>query len=152
MRRFARGEVASVAHGGAPIHLAGLLAALLGLSACSSDPPAMTCSAIDLECTPAYEPTFDEVFTRTLKPSCAKSGPSCHGNAGRQRDLVFEDADTAYRLLVDHGLVRPGDAACSRVVVNVTSTDPFVRMPPAMALPADAQCAIARWIQDGAQR
>ena len=152
-RRFPRGGAAGAENRrGGLVRLVSLLASL-GRLACRSDPPtSAACSSIDLECTPPYEPTFDEVFTRTLKPSCAKSGISCHGDAGRQRGLVFEEADTAYRLLTDRGLVRPGDAVCSPVVVNVTSTDPFMRMPPAMPLSAGEQCAIAHWIQNGAVR
>jgi hypothetical protein len=121
--------------------------------ACSSDPPPAKCSTTaDVGCAPLYEPTFDQVFTRTLKPTCAKSGASCHASTGKQGGLVFEDADTAYRLLMDRGVARAADPACATIVHRVTATDGNVRMPPGLSLPASEQCAIFRWVADGAKR
>jgi hypothetical protein len=129
-----------------------VLACVALLSCGDSEKPAPACTTVDLNCTPAYEPTFDQVFAKTLKPSCAKTGPSCHNNVGKRRGLIFEDPDTAYQLLQQQGVVHGGDAACSEVVVKVTSTDPLVRMPPAASIPLGEQCAIVHWVQDGAKR
>ncbi len=115
-----------------------------GLRVCAPAPPAAAC-------VPLYEPTFSNVFERTLKPSCGLGGAACHTARGRQGGLVFEDADEAYRGL-QAGQVAAGDPACSGVVVRLTAIDPNVRMPPGRALAAGEQCAVARWIADGAKR
>lgn len=111
---------------------------------CAPAPPAPACA-------PAYEPTFTNVFERTLKPSCGRGGAACHTATGRQGGLVFENVDEAYEGL-QAGPVAAGDPDCSGIVVRVTAADPNVRMPPGRALAAEEQCAIARWIADGAKR
>ncbi len=111
---------------------------------CAPAPPPPTCS-------PLYEPTFTNVFERTLRPSCGLGGAACHTAKGRQGGLVFEDADEAYRAL-QAGQLSPGDPGCSALVVRLTATDPNLRMPPGRALAAEEQCAVARWIADGAKR
>jgi cytochrome c len=125
----------------------------LGLVGCPPDeePPPKVCAPVDLSCTPPYDPTFANVFEKTLKPTCAKSGVSCHAVTGRQGGVAFEDADDAYRGLLE-GKVSAGDPACSAVYVRVAATDPNVRMPPGRSIDPAEQCAIARWIANGAKR
>jgi hypothetical protein len=128
---------------------------LLGALSCNgNDPPPPTCTAEppDLGCTPLYEPTFDEIFARTLSVSCGRGGAACHSAEGRQGGLTLVEADESHRLLLERGRVRPGDAACSEVVVRLKATDPFVRMPPGRALDEAEQCAIVQWIATGAPR
>ncbi len=106
-----------------------------------------------LECEPLYEPSYDNVFAITLKPTCAKSGVSCHASTGHQGGLAFENADEAYRQLLESTqVVRAGDAACSALVGRIRATDGKVRMPPGRSLVRSEQCAVLRWIQNGAKR
>ena len=137
------------------IHLfsAGALAVLVGLMACGSDPPAApACApAVDRACTPAYDPSFDNLFQKTLRPSCALSGASCHAAAGQKGGLVFEDADTAHRLLLERG-VTAGKLECSVLARRVLSADTRFMMPPGLALSPAEQCAIIQWIARGALR
>lgn len=123
---------------------------------CSGDPPsapATSCvdAGIDPSCTPAYEPTFDTLFERTFKPSCAASGVSCHASTGKQGGIDFSDPDAAHAALTS-GNVRAGDPACSVLVQRVTATSGKTRMPPGRSLPADEQCAIIKWVAEGARR
>lgn len=111
--------------------------------ACTTPPPA--------SCAPLYEPTFDQLFARTLQPSCGVSGSSCHASEGRQGGLAFASADESYDLLVSRGRVKAGDPACSEVMVRVLSTGRD-RMPPGRALDPGAQCALSQWIANGAKR
>lgn len=102
-----------------------------------------------IDCTPAYEPTYAEVFENTLRPSCGKTGVSCHAE-GRQAGLGFVDAEQAYRDLHETSVVQAGAPACSRLVARLRETDPKLRMPPGRALDAAEVCAIVRWIERGA--
>ena len=133
----------------------------LGL-ACSDDTPAgapapacanVSPDASSPSCTPLYEPSYENVFARTLKPTCAKSGVSCHASTGRQGGLAFDDADEAYGMLLDgtHA-VRAGDPSCSPLVGRIVATDGKVRMPPGRSLEAMEQCSIIQWIANGAKR
>ncbi len=110
------------------------------------------CATYDPSCAPLYEPTFDQIFQRTLKPSCALSGRSCHSSEGNQGGLVYEDPDRAHALLLQTGAVKPGDAACSELAIRITTAKASRRMPPGAPLSAAEQCTIQRWIADGAKR
>lgn len=128
--------------------------AAVGLLACSSDPPAEQCVpvAVDLACTPAYDPTFDQVWTKTFQPSCAKGGSICHASTGKQGGIDFSNVDVAFKNLEERGVVKAGDPACSKIVGRISATDGARRMPPGANLPAGEQCAIERWIANGAKR
>lgn len=117
--------------------------------ACSDD----SCVEVDVaSCTPTYDPTFDNLFSRTLGPSCGVTGGACHGAEGAKGGLILEIADEAYTLLLD-GRVEPGDPGCSLLVQRIESTDGSVKMPPgSRTLAAGDRCAIERWIADGAAR
>jgi len=114
-------------------------------------PRACTTAIAADTCAPLYEPTFANVFDRTLKPSCGIGGAACHTARARQGGLAFEDADEAFRGLHD-GKIHPGDPACSALVVRLTASDPNVRMPPGRSISVEEQCAVARWIAEGAKR
>ena len=105
---------------------------------------------LSTDCAPLYSPTYDEVFTRTLAPTCAQPGAACHSSQGRKGGLVFEDADEAYTLLVGQAVV-PSDAACSPLVVRLEASDSTV-MPPGSPLDPAERCSIIQWIANGAER
>ncbi|MEP7122247.1 MAG: c-type cytochrome domain-containing protein [Byssovorax sp.] len=125
-------------------------------SGCSSPETATGCvTSLDLTCAPLYDPTFDQIYTRTLKPTCALSGASCHASEGQMGGLAFADADSAYAALLGEGGAKPrvvaGDAACSLLIERLDATDSKV-MPPGAPLADAERCAVAKWIQDGAKR
>jgi hypothetical protein len=128
--------------------------ALLGGTGCSnSSPPEPICldAGVDTTCTPAYEPSYDTLYDKTFKPSCAASGVSCHASTGRQGGIDFDDREAAYKAL-SQNMIRAGQPECSVLVHRVIATDGKVRMPPGRSLPAGEQCAIIKWIAEGAKR
>lgn len=106
-------------------------------------------------CTPLYQPSFDRVFAETLEPRCAVSGGACHGQAGASGaggGLVLSDMAGTHATLVDEGFVVPGDAACSALMVRLDTDDPGLLMPPgSQPLDEAERCAVAQWIEAGAQ-
>jgi cytochrome c551/c552 len=129
---------------------------LVGLVACDDTAPASPAPAcldggVDTSCTPAYEPTYDALYANTLHPTCAKSGVSCHASTGKQAGLNFDDADDAYKVLTAQ-MVRPGEPACSVLVHRIVADTGTIRMPPGRSLPPGEQCAIIKWVADGAKR
>jgi hypothetical protein len=137
------------------------LALSLLSSSCGDDddaPPPRACANVaptlsNPTCTPLYEPSYANVFAKTLQPTCAKSGVSCHASTGRQGGLSFEDADEAYGLMLDTTqAVRPGEPSCSAIVARIVALDGNVRMPPGRSLDAAEQCSVIQWIANGAKR
>lgn len=129
-----------------------LLSAVLAASGsgCSDDAPA--CIEVSVEdCQPLYEPTFDNVYERTLAPSCGVAGSQCHAREGARGGLVFADVDEAHALLTDGRRVIPGDAQCSELAVRIESTG-ALQMPPQTRLPEAERCSILQWIANGAER
>jgi hypothetical protein len=128
---------------------------MLALAACPStdeeDPPVCLEAGSLAPCTPAYEPTYDNLYANTFQPSCAKSGVSCHSPEGHQGGLNFFDKGAVYGELTKHSAVA-GNPECSELVQRVIALDGFVRMPPGKSLPAGEQCAIIEWIRAGAKR
>lgn len=133
--RFAFLALAAAAHG-------------CGGSECVADLP--------LDCAPLYTPTFDQIFTRTLTPSCAVSGVSCHAPEGSQGGLAFGDADAAYDALLGKAggaaRVLPGEPACSVLIERIHATDPDRVMPRGAPLSEAERCVFTKWIANGAQR
>ncbi len=135
-----------------------LSVALVASAGCGESDKGEVCVPVDagaanVPCTPLYEPSFDQVFARTLQPTCAKSGVSCHSTRGRQGGLAFDDADEAYRMMLDETrTVRAGDPSCSSLVGRIVATTGDVRMPPGRSLDIGEQCAIVQWIANGARR
>lgn len=130
----------------------GSVGALIGLAACGADTPAEVCVAVDRSCAPAYDPTFDNLFQKTFSKSCALAGPSCHAAAGHKAGLVFDNADAAYSLLLEHGRAIAGKPECSLIARRIQSTDTSFMMPPGMPLAPGEQCAIIQWMSRGALR
>jgi hypothetical protein len=122
------------------------------------------CAEVDAtSCTPLYAPTFDRVFSQTLAPRCGVAGGACHGESGADGavdgGLVLAEEDAAHAILLEGSgasgepFVRPGDAACSLLVVRLVLDDPELRMPPGTAgLPEGELCSVAQWVQEGAER
>lgn len=121
---------------------------IAALAACSGDE---CLTDLDAACTPLYEPTFQNVFDQTLKPTCGIGGSTCHSVDGRKAGLVFAEIDEAHRLLLD-GRVEPNDAACSLVMRRISSDESDFQMPPGRKLVPTEQCAIQQWIANGAMR
>ena len=117
--------------------------------ACANVAPSSSSAA----CPPRYAPSVANVFANTLKPTCAKSGVSCHASTGRQGGLTFEDPDEAYRQMLETTQVaRPSSPSCSPLVGRIAALDGNVRMPPGRSLDANEQCSIIQWIANGAKR
>lgn len=114
------------------------------------------CVEVDLSCQPLYEPTFDNVFSRTLQPTCGTSGTGCHAAEGARAGLVFADADATYARLTGSGgaeaLVIPNDPGCSAMIKRTEATSPKESMPPGQQLPAAERCALMLWVANGATR
>lgn len=104
---------------------------------------------LDLECAPLYTPEFDEIFSRTLLPTCAVSGGACHAASGGQGGMVLDEIEGAYGELQSR--LEPGDAGCSLVVWRLEPDDESV-MPPGSPLSDAERCVFVRWIDAGAQR
>jgi hypothetical protein len=132
--------------------------AMLPALACETqeDPAPPACVDFDASsCAPLYAPTFDDVFTRTLVPSCATGGGSCHASAsalGARDNGFFVDDTDATHARVTADFVEAGDAQCSPIVVRLLVDDPDLRMPPGGELAEGEICSVAQWIEMGAMR
>lgn len=130
------------------------------------DGPVELPACVDVDpaaCTPLYAPEFSNVMSETLAPRCGVAGGACHGQDGAEGaldgGLVLVDAEASHAILREgegaggEPFVRPGDAACSLLVVRLAVDDPDLRMPPGAAALEDTElCSIAQWIEQGAQR
>ncbi len=126
------------------------LCGLLCLPACGDDgAPCM--EALGPECAPLYDPVFEQVFTRTLKPGCALEGNRCHSGSTARAGLRMDEIEETYQLLVEGGRVIPGDASCSLVSNRLAGSNGGL-MPPGNALSEAERCAVETWIANGALR
>ena len=90
----------------------------------------------------APAPTFSQIYTTILTPSC--SGSQCH-NPGSQRGITFASQSSAYSSV--KGLVTAGNASGSSFYVTVNSG----QMPPGgPKLSTAALQMLAAWINAGA--
>jgi hypothetical protein len=127
--------------------------ALLGATApgCGHD-----CVEVDLACNPLYEPTFENVFERTLVPKCGTEGDTCHSIDGRMNGLVFAEIDEAYEELLgltgDGARLIPGDPSCSEMIMRVSADDADYLMPPGEPMSPQERCALILWVANGAER
>jgi hypothetical protein len=113
------------------------------------------CVEVSTDCTPLYEPTFDNIYANTLLQRCAVGGGSCHLAGGNQGGLSLPDADAAYDALVgggDNARVIGGDPSCSLLLSRLAAPDDGDVMPPGARLADNELCAIAQWVDDGAKR
>jgi hypothetical protein len=133
----------------------GLFVVLLALG-CSEMPPEKTClEQVDTECTPLFEPTYTELYTRRLSTTCSSSGASCHGPNGRMGGLDFADPDESYAQLLGQtggkARVVPFDPRCSELVQRLDGQGALL-MPPGEPLSEGERCAVRLWIANGALR
>jgi hypothetical protein len=109
---------------------------------------------LELECTPSYPPTFDNIYSQLIDDTCAIS--ACHSPASNAGNLSFGDADAAYETLLNERraepLVIPGDPECSVLMKRLESTDLDFVMPARSPLSANERCAIRQWVANGAER
>jgi hypothetical protein len=126
-----------------------LIAALLALAGCSGGDG--ECVELDASCAPLYDPTFQNVFDNTLKPTCGLPGRSCHATEGRKGGLIFDEVGEAHQLLLD-GRVEASNPGCSLIMRRLESDDPGYQMPPRSPLSAAERCSIQKWIANGAVR
>ncbi|MBP8809586.1 MAG: hypothetical protein KBG48_28880 [Kofleriaceae bacterium] len=120
--------------------------ALGALAAVGCDEPTLTCVEVDLTCAPLYAPTWDNLVTTTLLPSCAAAG--CHTRAAAAGGLILDDPATAYARLQPY--VTPGDVACSELTMRVFAGPSSLLMPRGARLSEAEACAVAQWVAAGA--
>ena len=72
-----------------------MVALAAALAGCSGDECLADLSA---DCAPLYEPSFQNVFAQTLKPSCAIGRAACHAPEGAKHGLVLAETHRAGRL------------------------------------------------------
>jgi hypothetical protein len=107
---------------------------------------------LNVDCEPLYEPTFSNLHSRTLGSICG-SNAVCHGGSSPQLGLSLAEPDRAHQLLTEGGrLVKPGDPACSVLMIRLESSDPSFVMPPGRQLSEAERCVVRRWIAAGAAR
>jgi hypothetical protein len=124
------------------------LVAAAGLLACSSGSPP-SCITVDTRCAPLYAPSFDAIYTMTLRDTCGSDDVSCHSAAGQQGGMSFEDQQHAYDALLA-GRVRPRDPGCSELIVRTSSPGESYQMPPGDPLSEPERCALIQWVLGGA--
>lgn len=115
------------------------------------EPTPSTClETLDHQCTPLYEPTYDQVFRQTLMPKCGVGNGSCHDPTGGNGGLVISEAAATYDALLDGSRVLPGDPECSLLIRVVEGHPSVSSMPPGAALSAEERCALIQWVASGA--
>jgi hypothetical protein len=120
-----------------------------------SDAEAEACAILPATCSPSFDTDFATVHKNVFQLRCgtANGVTSCHGSDGNQGGLTLSDPAKAYDALISSGLVIPGDAQCSPLMVRLETDDAAKRMPRGEAkLPAGIRCAVQRWISEGASR
>jgi hypothetical protein len=126
---------------------------LPGLTGCADE---SACAPVTAECAPLYEPTFDNVFTTTLKPRCGVAGLACHSRDGARAGLIFEEANESYDLLTGAGggpvHLDPDALGCGTLLSRLGATEPARAMPPSAPLSEPELCAVVQWVAMGAKR
>jgi hypothetical protein len=156
--------------------LGAALAAAVGWSAlttaCGGDggsggtdvPPKCLAQPADATCTdPLYgfhngqlAPTYDDIYTRTLKPTCAVEG--CHSGPNPPNGLSFDDESASYDALQakdfagDAPRMTPKDLACGALIVRLETPGHSWSMPGGRHLDEPTLCVIRHWIANGAPR
>ena len=122
-------------------------------SACSGDDHGCLDEVVT-DCDVLYEPVYDQIFARTLLPTCGEAGTACHAPEGAHNGLVFADPDEAYGLLLGEdgapARVLPEDPGCSLLLRRLESGDDDFVMPPGTPLSEPELCAIRTRLAVGA--
>ena len=111
------------------------LVLLASLTSCAADPGDRPAS-------------WSYLHAAVIAPNCATS--SCHSSLAATANVVLDDADVAYRVLLDRGFVIPGDPASTLMSLLQGAERP--RMPPDAPLPAADISLVRAWIEAGAPR
>ena len=139
---------------------------VVALGGCGGDPASEgvpECVELDLDvasCIPLFPATFDRIYEQVFagadgQSECAAGGGACHGNAdalGASHGMVFAaDRDAVHASVLT--FIEAGDPSCGPLSVRVHTDDPDIQMPPGSTqLDAGTRCAIAQWVEAGAQR
>jgi hypothetical protein len=84
-------------------------------------------------------------FAHQVVPILREHCLECHGGHRHEGDFSINTRE----LMVDSGMVEPGDAASSHLIELITTDDPEVRMPKEKPpLPAAAVATLRRWIEE----
>ncbi len=118
---------------------------LLALAGCSGSP----CVDVSAQCSPLYEPTFDNLYERTFQPSCALEG-GCHAADSASAGLDLSEIEAAYDAL--SARVDADELGCHTLITRVDAEAPEDAMPPGAPLNAAERCAIRQWVDAGAPR
>lgn len=121
-------------------------------------PPA--CVTLPATCTPSINPTYTEIYSKLLAPSCANpgTGTSCHAPAGNNGGFSVSDMNMTYDNLLGTGggkvRVEPGMPECSLLMERLASNDPSFWMPKGAPQKLDEGllCAVQTWIKNGAAK
>jgi hypothetical protein len=134
--------------------LAGIFtAALLIAVGCSAETDGVCVDPVPgNNCQPEYEPTFENVYQRTILQRCAIGGGACHLAAGDRGGLTLEGIDVAYDALVTAGRVQASDPECSLLIDRLERRGESGLMPPGNQLSDAERCAVTQWVREGATR
>lgn len=132
-----------------PLLLVAFLVGTCGCGETGDGPDGRACVELPQGCTPQYEPTFDNIHSRTLTASCAVSGGACHANAGAAGGFSMAEAEEAYDGVSSRV---SDDSGCGLLARRLFSDDPSFQMPPGKPLSDGELCAIAKWLEAGAAR
>ncbi|HWQ36817.1 MAG TPA: DUF1553 domain-containing protein [Blastocatellia bacterium] len=92
-------------------------------------------------------------FNREIRPILSDNCFACHGPDEKQR-MARLRLDTKEGAFARPGVIVPGDAASSRLIKRISSTDPKTVMPPPDSghkLTEQQITLIRRWVDEGAQ-
>lgn len=133
--------------------------AFLAVSCGGGDDGAPACVTLPDMCISSIDPTWTEIYSKILAPSCGATGTgtTCHGAEGKQAGLGIYDLNMTYDGLLGvggaHPRVEPGSPECSLLMERLTSDDPNFRMPKNGAkLDEGRLCAVQTWIKNGAAK
>src|SRR5689334_12840079 len=100
---------------------------------------------------PAAPGTMD--FDLDIHPIFARACLSCHGGLRHKGGLRLDDATAALKGGNSGAVLRPGDAAGSRLLLVVAGLDPDLKMPPGGKAPLTAEEVgrLRAWIEQGAK-
>lgn len=126
-----------------------------GEPSCLSTPPNLDCNAAYGLVNGQIAPTFDDLWTRTLQPTCGVAG--CHSGPNPQKGLALDVEDTAYTDLLGPSStgeprVTPGDTSCGKFMVRLETAGQSWSMPPGNHLDESVLCVIRHWVANGAKR
>jgi hypothetical protein len=132
-----------------------LVALVASTTACGGGEPILECNTtVTPACAPLYPPTFENVYTMTLRSDCGSGANSCHSDRGEAGGMSFATIDGAYAALLAPGEDRviPGDPSCSIMIIRTHTSQSDIKMPPVSGLSEAERCALVQWVAEGALR